>query len=108
VLELSVAPGVVGVLGARPALEEVHAVDALAEVLPEGLLRRHEEDVALVLGLVDLVAHALDHAGGARGPALVVVGLVAGDLGLGALVGRQVSLRYQSMAAAASDWANSM
>ena len=37
--------------------------------------------------LVDLVAHALDHAGGARGTALVVVGLVAGHLGLGPLVG---------------------
>ena len=44
--ELAVAPGVVGVLGAGPALEEVHAVDALAEVLPEGLLRGHEQDVA--------------------------------------------------------------
>ena len=37
--------------------------------------------------LVDLVAHAALHAGGARRPALVVVALVAGDLGLGPLVG---------------------
>ena len=62
-------------------------LDALAEVLPEGLLRGHEEDVAPVGRLVDLVAHALDHAGGARGTAFVVVGLVAGDLGLGPFVG---------------------
>src|SRR5580698_1714238 len=40
-----------------------------------------------VLGLVDLVAHPLDHAGCARGTAFVVVRLVARDLGLGPLVG---------------------
>ena len=39
------------------------------------------------LGLVDLIAHPFDHAGRARGPAFVVVGLVARDLGFGALVG---------------------
>ena len=50
------------------------------------LLGRHEQDVA-VGGLVELVAHAVAHAGGAGRPALEVVGLVAGDLVLGPLVG---------------------
>ena len=59
---------------------------AVVEVLPERLLGRHEDDVA-VARLVDRVAHAALHPGRARRPALVVVGLVAGDLGLGALVG---------------------
>ena len=37
--------------------------------------------------LVELVAHAVAHAGGAGRAPLVAVGLVAGDLGLGPLVG---------------------
>ena len=75
----------VGVLGARIRLEEIHAVDALAEVLPEGLLARHEQHMA-VTGLVHLIAHALPHAGQAGGAPLVVVGRVAGDLVLRAQV----------------------
>ena len=77
----------VGVLGAGPPLEEVRTLDRLAEVLPQRLLGGHEEDVAPVGCLVDLIADAVDHARGARLAALVVVGLVPGDLGLGALVG---------------------
>ena len=69
----------VGVLGAWVRLEEIHAVDALAEVLPEGLLACHEQHMA-VTGLVHLIAHALPHAGQAGGAPLVVVGRVAGDL----------------------------
>jgi hypothetical protein len=79
-LQLTIAPGVVGVSRAGPALEEVHPADAFTEVLPEGLLRRHEEDVPGVGRLVDLVANPLDHPPGAGGPALVVVGLVPGHL----------------------------
>ena len=69
--------GVVGVLGAGPPLEHVHAVHSLAEVAPEGLLGGHEQHVA-VGGLVDLVADALPHAGQAGLAPLVVVGGVAG------------------------------
>ena len=43
----------------------------------------------LIGRLVDLIAHALDHAGRTRSAALVVVRLVAGHLGLGALVGAE-------------------
>src|SRR5690606_41687703 len=50
-----------------PPLEHVHPIDARAEVLPELLLGGHEQHEA-VGGLVDLVADALFHAGGARGP----------------------------------------
>jgi hypothetical protein len=46
-LELRVAAGVVGDALTRPLLEGVHAVDAFAEVLPERLFRRHEQDVAV-------------------------------------------------------------
>ena len=83
--ELGVAAGVVAELRARPALEQVHPADALAEVLPELPLRRHEQHVA-VGGRVELVADARLHARGARRAALVVVGRVAGDLRLGPLV----------------------
>ena len=85
-LQLAVVAGVVGVLAAGPPLEQVHAADALAEVLPERLFRGHEEHVA-VGGLVQLVAHAFAHAGRSRCPPLVVVGRVAGDLGLRPFVG---------------------
>jgi hypothetical protein len=81
---------VVGVLGARPLLEELGTSDALAEVLPERLLRRHEEHVS-VARLVDLVADAFLHARGAHRAAHVAVGLVARHLGLGAFV-RPVAL----------------
>ena len=52
----------VAVLVAGPAFEHVHPVDAFAEVLPELLLRGHEQDET-VGGLVHLVPHALLHAG---------------------------------------------
>ena len=67
VAQLEVAPGVVGVLRARMGLEQVGAADAVAEVLPELPLGGHEQDVA-VGGLVDLVADAVLHPGGARAP----------------------------------------
>src|SRR5690606_21746687 len=59
---------------------------ALAEVAPEGALRGLEQHEP-VLRLVDLVAHAVAHAGGARRAPPVAVRLVAGHLVLGALVG---------------------
>src|SRR3954466_1057610 len=96
----------VGVRRPGPTLEQVHPLDALAEVAPERLLARHEQHVA-VEGFVDLIAHALAHTGSARRSALVVVGRVAGDLVLRPLVCRHVSLRYQSKAAAQSDCASS-
>ena len=77
--ELGVAARVVGVLRPGMLLEQVGAVDGPAEVLPELALGRHEEDVA-VGRLVELVAHAVAHAGGAGRAALVAVGLVPGDL----------------------------
>src|SRR5664280_2785801 len=58
--QLEVVAGVVGELGARPPLEQVHAADCLAEVPPEGLLGGHEQHIPPVLGLVDLIAHAID------------------------------------------------
>ena len=61
--------------------------DALAEVLPELPLGRPGAGRSAVGGLVELVADAVAHAGGARRPAHVVVRRVAGDLGLGPLVG---------------------
>ena len=86
VTQLQVADGVVGELRSGMRLEQVGATHAFAEVLPELPLAGHEQDVA-VGRLVELVANALLHAGRARGPAHVVVGLVAGDLGLRTLVG---------------------
>jgi len=56
-LELAVVAGVIGVLLARPAFEQLGAADALTEVLPERPLGRHEQDVS-VRGLVHLVADA--------------------------------------------------
>ena len=86
-LQLAVAARVVGVLRAGPALEELQAADGVAEVLPERLLRLAMKSTWPSLDLVDLVADAFAHAGGAGRAALVVVGLVAGDLALRALVG---------------------
>src|SRR5262249_61382861 len=80
-LELPVVAGVVGVRLARPALVQVHAADGLAEVLPERLLRRHEQHVA-VGRFVHLIADAFAHAGGPRRASLVVVAGVSGYLGL--------------------------
>src|SRR5690606_7971403 len=85
-LQLAVAGGVIGDPGTRPALEQVGASHALAEVLPELTLRRLEQDEA-VLRRVDLVTDAVPHAGRAGRPPLVAVGLVAGHLVLGPLVG---------------------
>ena len=85
-LELPVAPCVVGERAAGPALEQVHAPDALAEVPPELLLAGHEQHVTVRRG-IDLVADTLPHTGRARRSALVVVGLVAVDLVGGPLVG---------------------
>ena len=86
-LQLPVAARVVGrVLRARVALEEVGPADVLAERLPERLLGGHEQDVP-VGAVVHLVAHTLLHPAGAGCPPLVTVGLVAGDLGFGSLVG---------------------
>ena len=84
--QLEVAARVVGVLRAGPAFEQVGPVDRLAEVLPELLLRAMKSTWPSA-ALVELVAHALAHAGGAGRAALVVVRLVAGDLALGPLVG---------------------
>ena len=84
-LQLAVAARMVGELRARPALEQVRPADALAEVLPERLLARHEQHVP-IRRFVDLVADALLHAGGAGRAALVIVGLVARDHVGGALV----------------------
>src|SRR5688500_10169969 len=76
----------VRVLRAREPLVEVLSPYPFAEVLPELLLRRHEQHVA-VLRLVDLVANALAHPGRPRRTAAVVVRLVAGDLRLWTPVG---------------------
>src|SRR5438309_2504159 len=76
----------VGVRRSGPALEQVHPVDTGAEVLPERLLARHEQDMTVSAG-VDLVTDAFAHPGGAWRPPDVVVTGVAGDLVLGALVG---------------------
>ena len=85
-LELGVVAGVVGVGRARPLLEQVHAVDAPAEVLPEGLFGGHEQHVAVV-HRIDLVADALPHAGQPGSATLVVVGGIARDHVVGPLVG---------------------
>ena len=65
-LELDVVAGVVAELGAGPTLEQVGAADAFAEVLPELLLARHQQDVAVVGGGVHLVAHTFFHPRRAR------------------------------------------
>jgi len=56
-----VAPAVVGVGRPGPAVEQVHAAGAFAEVAPERLLAGHEQHVAVV-GFVELVANAFPHA----------------------------------------------
>ena len=85
-LEFGVAAGVVGVGRPGPAVEQVHAAGAFAEVAPERLLAGHEQHVAVV-GFVELVANAFPHAAEAGLAPLVAVGCVAGDLALRSGVG---------------------
>jgi hypothetical protein len=89
-LQFAIATGVIGILRPGPFLEQIRAPDAFAEVLPERLLRSHEQHVT-VLRFVHLVAHAFLHAAGGYRTALPAVGLVAGDHVLGAAI-RHVAL----------------